>query len=103
MISRDTPLVSADNEWSPLQSVIVGRADNSCFPSEPAHMIRDTMPDEHQAEFKQRNPFNPSILKKANEELDHFSAFLESEGLQHLICKLWNGPERVDADFLSST
>jgi glycine amidinotransferase len=87
MPTRNTPLVLADNEWSSLRSVIVGRADNSCFPSEPAHMIQATMPDEHQAEFKPRNPFNPSILEKANEELDQFAAALEREGLQYAVCK----------------
>lgn len=50
-------------------------------------MIQATMPDEHQAEFKPRNPFDPGILEKANEELDQFAAVLEREGLQYAVCK----------------
>lgn len=80
-MSSKTPSVSADNEWSPLRSVIVGRADKSCFPSEPQHMIEATMPAEHQAQFKPCNPFNDEIVKKANEELDQLAALLKEFGI----------------------
>ncbi|EER27397.1 Amidinotransferase family protein [Coccidioides posadasii C735 delta SOWgp] len=82
MPSAKLAMVSADDEWSPLESVIVGRAEHSAFPSEPAHMIEATMPDEHQQSFKPSNPFPPEILQKAQEELDNFASILEREGIR---------------------
>ncbi|KAI1965950.1 hypothetical protein LOZ58_000851 [Ophidiomyces ophidiicola] len=75
-------LVCAEDEWSPLQSVIVGRAEHSAFPSEPEHMIKATMPDEHQHQFKPSNPFPAEILEKAQQELDNFACILEREGIR---------------------
>ncbi|RDA90800.1 hypothetical protein CP533_0505 [Ophiocordyceps camponoti-saundersi (nom. inval.)] len=80
--TNDEPLVSADNEWSPLKSVIVGRAEGSAFPSEVAHMMAATMPTEHLANFKQSNPFPPEILAKAQEELDNLAALLKENGIR---------------------
>jgi glycine amidinotransferase len=77
-----TPPVWADNEWSPLQSVIVGRAENSAFPSEPPHMIRATMPSKHMEKFQPLTPFPADILAKAGEELDHFAKLLEEHGVR---------------------
>ena len=74
--------VQAEDEWSPLQSVIVGRADHSCFPNEPLHMIEATMPEAYHAEFKPKNPFPRDIVQKANEELEKFVHILESEGVR---------------------
>jgi len=76
------PAVSADDEWSPLRSVILGRAENSCFPSEPRHMIDATMPEAYRAEFRPANRFPAEILRKANEELDRFAAILQQEGVR---------------------
>ena len=76
------PAVSAENEWSPLRSVIVGRAGGSCFPSEPTHMIRATMPQKFHPLFRPDHPFPESILKRADEELDHLASLLEQEGIQ---------------------
>ncbi|RCI09205.1 hypothetical protein L249_1446 [Ophiocordyceps polyrhachis-furcata BCC 54312] len=78
----EPPLVSADNEWSPLKSVIVGRAEGSAFPSEPAHMMAATMPTEHLANFKPANPFPPDILAKAQQELDNLAAILVQHGVR---------------------
>lgn len=76
------PQVSADNEWSPLRAVIVGRAENSAFPSEPLHMILATMPEEHAHNFKASNPFPADIVAGAQIELDNFAALLESFGIR---------------------
>lgn len=79
----DNPrLVSADDEWSPLKAVIVGRAENSAFPSEPAHMIEQTMPSEHVENFRPSNPFPPEILAKAQDELDNFASLLQNMGIR---------------------
>lgn len=76
------PLISADDEWSPLKAVIVGRAEHSAFPSEPAHMIAATMPEEHFAKFTPFNPFPAEIVAKAKLELDHFASLLEQQGIR---------------------
>ena len=77
-----TYTVHAEDEWSQLQAVIVGRADHSCFPNEPRHMIEATMPEQFHAEFKAGNPFPSDIVQKANEELDQFVNILQGEGIQ---------------------
>ncbi|KAK3939385.1 mitochondrial glycine amidinotransferase [Diplogelasinospora grovesii] len=82
MAAANMPLVAADDEWSPLKSVIVGRAENSAFPSEAAHMIEATMPEEHHANFRSHNPFPADIVAKAQLELDNFAALLEREGIK---------------------
>ncbi|KAK2764892.1 hypothetical protein FQN54_008589 [Arachnomyces sp. PD_36] len=81
MIPPVTPAANSDNEWSPLRSIIVGRAEHSCFPSEPARMIEATMPEEYVGEFKPNNPFPPEIVKAATEELDNLARILEAEGI----------------------
>lgn len=82
MGSQHLPVISADNEWSPLEAVIVGRAEHSAFPSEPPHMISATMPNEFASEFRPNNPFPADILAKAQEELDHFASVLEKNGVR---------------------
>ena len=74
--------VSADDEWSPLQSVIVGRAAQSNFPSEPLPMIANTMPSQYLEEFRPNNPFPEYISKNADTELDQLAAILEREGVK---------------------
>ena len=76
------PSVSAEDEWSPLQSVIVGRATNSCFPSEPSCMIAATMPKEYHTSFQPDNPFPKHILDQADAELDQMVSILQREGVQ---------------------
>ena len=83
-------LINADNEWSTLRSIIVGRAKNSCFPSEPTNMIAATMPEQHQHEFRANHPFPPEIVRKAEEELDAFASLLKERGVQV------HRPEHVD-------
>ncbi|KAJ4388412.1 hypothetical protein N0V85_007578 [Neurospora sp. IMI 360204] len=68
-----TPTISASTEYSPLHTLIIGRATHSLFPSEPAHMIRATMPSPYHSEFRPHHPFPASIVAKADEELDNFA------------------------------
>ncbi|KJZ74744.1 hypothetical protein HIM_05861 [Hirsutella minnesotensis 3608] len=81
-METDTPLISADNEWSPLKAVIVGRAEHSAFPSEPPHMIAATMPEQHAAQFRPLNPFPADIVAKAQWELDNFASLLQRYGVR---------------------
>ena len=74
--------ISADDEWSPLRTVIVGRPENSCFPNEPRCMIKKTMPEEHQSQFRPKNPFPAYILRRAQEELDLLVSILQKEGIR---------------------
>jgi glycine amidinotransferase len=82
MINSSTPLVAADTEWSRLHSVILGRAEHSCFPLAPPHMIKATMPEEHFENFKPDHPFPAELLKKADEELAQFASILQENGVQ---------------------
>ena len=76
------PSVSADDEWSPLQSVIVGRAAHSNFPYEPPAMIEHTMPSEYAGEFRPNHPFPKYISEIADAELDQLSTTLENESIK---------------------
>ncbi|KAL8648074.1 MAG: hypothetical protein Q9226_006153 [Calogaya cf. arnoldii] len=74
--------ISANNEWSPLKSVIVGRATYSNFPSEPQHMIANTMPEAYIELFRPNNPFPEHICKRADAELDQLASILHGEGIK---------------------
>jgi glycine amidinotransferase len=74
--------VQADDEWSKLSSIIVGRAAYSCFPSEPRHMIEATMPEHSWEQFRPNRRFPEEISKEADKELDGLAAMLESEGIR---------------------
>lgn len=82
MTTDDLVLVSADNEWSPLKAIIVGRADHSAFPAEPPHVIEAIMPKGHWDQFQPQNPFPSELVKKAQGELDNFSNVLEQHGVR---------------------
>ncbi|KAK3950710.1 amidinotransferase [Pseudoneurospora amorphoporcata] len=69
----NSPTISASNEWSPLHTLLIGRASHSLFPSEPPHMIRATMPSPHHHLFYPHHRFPASIVAKADEELDNFA------------------------------
>ncbi|KAJ5450569.1 uncharacterized protein N7458_007018 [Penicillium daleae] len=81
MTISSLPLVHADDEWSPLRAVVVGRAGRACFPSAPAKMIKATMPSEHVSRFQPGNPFHAKLIAKAEAELDYFAAILCAEGI----------------------
>ena len=71
----------ADNEWSPLRAVIVGKAGYSRFPNEPLHMIKATMPPEHHQHFTSDRAFPSEIVRLAEQELDCFVSILRREGI----------------------
>ncbi|KAL8634798.1 MAG: hypothetical protein Q9228_007639 [Teloschistes exilis] len=74
--------VSANNEWSRLRSVIVGKAEGSCFPSESERMIKATMPEDHHDQFKPSKPFPAHVVQGACQELERFAAILEREDIK---------------------
>ena len=82
MATNDASLISADDEWSPLKAIIVGRAEHSAFPSDPPHMMAATMVEQYIDEFRPNNPFPAEILEKAQRELDSFAAALEQRGVR---------------------
>ncbi|KAF2001784.1 hypothetical protein P154DRAFT_595881 [Amniculicola lignicola CBS 123094] len=82
MPSTALPSVQADNEWSQLRAVIVGRAANSCFPSEPPHMIKATMPEQYHEKFQPKSRFPQDVLHKADAELDQLVNVLAQEGIK---------------------
>lgn len=67
---------------SRLKAVVVGRGEHSCFPNEPADMVRATMPVKFQSEFKYLNPFPAHIVKAATQELQHLANVLEKRGIR---------------------
>ncbi|KAL8792431.1 MAG: hypothetical protein Q9195_004964 [Heterodermia aff. obscurata] len=69
----------ADNEWSPLRAVIVGKAGYSRFPNDPLHMIKATMPPEHHQQFTSDRAFPPEIVRLAEQELNCFVSILRRE------------------------
>jgi glycine amidinotransferase len=74
--------VSAHDEWSPLRSVIVGRAGRSCFPYGNPDVIRATMPVGYLERFKPASPFPPEIVAKAEVELNLLAELLEQRGIR---------------------
>ncbi|ATY64238.1 amidinotransferase [Cordyceps militaris CM01] len=74
-------LVNADDEWSPLKAVIVGRAEHSCYPSEPRHLTRAFVPPEFLDRFRPHNPFSAEIVENAQQELDTFADVLRQHGV----------------------
>ncbi|KAJ5144340.1 Amidinotransferase family protein [Penicillium atrosanguineum] len=83
MTANSKPLaVRSWDEWSPLKSIIVGTAANSCFPFEHERMISSTTTAAHAAQFKKDNPFPQYILKAADKELDKFAKVLRDRGIE---------------------
>lgn len=74
-------LVHAEDEWSPLKAVLVGRAGKACFPRADSAMIQATMPAVHQHRFMPQTLFPPDLIAKAEAELDHLATLLEKEGI----------------------
>lgn len=74
-------VVSAWNEWDPLEEIVVGRADGACYdPAEPGYrpILRGlTQP----GEVFPSGPKPADVIKRANEELDGLTALLESQGV----------------------
>ena len=91
MTVSPVPTVQADDEWSPLRAVIVGRAGRACFPSAPDKMIKATMPTAHVHRFQPKSPFPEKLIARAEAELDYFAAILEAEGI-----KVYRPPKGVD-------
>lgn len=84
-------LVHADDEWSPLKAVLVGRAGKACFPWADSAMIQATMPAVHQHRFVAQSPFPSDLIANAEAELDHLATLLEKEGIH-----VYRPPQHVD-------
>lgn len=90
MGSHPAPLISADDEWSPLKAIIVGRAEHSCFPADAQSFLRKYGTPAYADMCIPNNPFPDWLVKKAQEELDNFAKVLEEHGV-----KVYR-PEEVD-------
>ncbi|KAK1142548.1 hypothetical protein N8T08_007523 [Aspergillus melleus] len=91
MTKAPLPSVHADDEWTPLRAVIVGRAGRACFPNAPTPMIKATMPADHVHRFQPDSPFPEDLIAKAEAELDAFAAILEAKGI-----KVYRPPDGID-------
>lgn len=74
-------MIFSENEWNPLQSVVVGTAHRANWP------VRDTVFREHienspwtETKF-QYGPVDEKIIQEADEDLNNFVNVLESEGV----------------------
>lgn len=75
-------VIDAEDEWSPLRAVIVGRAEHSCFPSLPLHLVKAFMPRRFAHKFRPYNPFPADVVEKATWELDNFARVLQHHGVR---------------------
>ncbi|EPS45981.1 hypothetical protein H072_3 [Dactylellina haptotyla CBS 200.50] len=82
LASTTAPSIQADDEWSPLKAVIVGRAGRASFPAAHPAMIKATMPTEHIHRFLPNTPFPRDIVDRAEAELDSLAAILKAEGVR---------------------
>ncbi|HKP69605.1 MAG TPA: hypothetical protein VJV05_10005 [Pyrinomonadaceae bacterium] len=69
------------NEWDPLEEVIVGNPLNARFPTRDRSTQVAEYPDRSIAEIP-RGPFPDWVIKETEEDLDEFSAILESYGVK---------------------
>ncbi|OAA71566.1 amidinotransferase [Cordyceps fumosorosea ARSEF 2679] len=81
-VASNGMLVNAENEWSPLKAVIVGRAEHSCYPNAPQHLMGAIMPRHYLERFRPHSPFSPEIVKNAQKELDRFACVLQQYGVK---------------------
>ncbi|PYH89606.1 hypothetical protein BO71DRAFT_402916 [Aspergillus ellipticus CBS 707.79] len=85
------PLIHADNEWSPLRSILIGRAGHACFPPAPKKIIEATMPSIHRHRFVPNSPFPEEIVTNAELELDQFAQILTEQGI-----KVYRSTDNID-------
>lgn len=72
--------IESNNEWDPLQKIIVGRIDNSCTPpDEPSYRIKSNGESIIHG-FSGKN--NQTKIDKANGEINNFIKTLENEDIQ---------------------
>ncbi|MGW0315157.1 amidinotransferase [Streptomyces flavidovirens] len=76
--------ICSDDEWSPLEEVIVGVARGAMFPAEDDAMVQATMPREHWGKFVPGNPFPAGVVEAAERELDQLADVLSACGVRVL-------------------
>ena len=76
--------VSACDEWSLLEEVIVGRIEGAVVPDEPDNMLQATVPTKQLDFFRQNagKPFPADQMKLAEDELTYLVKVLEAEGVK---------------------
>lgn len=79
-----SPVVSASDEWSTLEEVIVGRVEGAVVPDEPVAMIQATMPQNQWAFFRDNagKPFPSEQIEAATKDLAALVAILKTEGVK---------------------
>jgi glycine amidinotransferase len=92
------PIVHSHDEWSRLEEVIVGRAEDACVPVWHP-VLAATMPECHHAWFQKNGgrPIPQELLRAAAHELDGLCALLEREGV------VVRRPDRLDWSLPFST
>lgn len=80
---KEMNVVNSWTEWEQLEEVVVGRADNSCFPPIEPNFMKPTI---RQKDIEDRLPWPNGRKKKevidgANQQLDMLVDILEGEGI----------------------
>jgi glycine amidinotransferase len=96
-------IVNTNNEWDKLEEVIVGRVENSMFPSWD-FILKNTIPPEaikyYQDSFSMRGlPIPPKIIDMANENLEALIEILEKENVKVRRPDLFNFNEKFKTPF----
>ena len=69
-------IVNSWNEWSQLQSILVGRVDSACIPNpEPMYSLKI------QNQYLQGREHHIDMKEKANKQLNHFMNVLQQQGV----------------------
>lgn len=81
---RESPLlVDSNNDWDPLEEIVVGRADFARIPTVDVSTMAFSYADRQPSEIKPlEGPYHQEILDEANEDLDTLSNELTKLGVK---------------------
>lgn len=76
-------LVNSNNDWDPLEEIVVGRADHARIPTVDVSTMAFSYADRTRDEIvKLEGPYSQKIIEEANEDLDTLSLALEKLGIK---------------------
>ena len=77
-------MMLSNNEWDKLNTVIVGIADDACIPNLDNSLRLVNYADKERVEDIPQGYYPQQVVDEANEDLDNFANFLQSEGVNVL-------------------
>ena len=92
------PVVNTDNEWDPLEEIIVGSVDGAMIP--PWDVIMEaTVHHRELWDFFQKNgdrPWPSELIEAARRDLEEFVHILEAEGVTTHTMRMLRAIPRVE-------